>query len=95
MIDKFWPDMGAAVADMPDGASVMIGGFGSSGIPLALIDAVCAAGPRHLGRERGGGPRGGPRARPLLEVPEAGPVPVHLRLRAHTAAEDKGGGKGE
>ena len=48
MIDKFWPDMGAAVADMPDGASVMIGGFGSSGIPLALIDAVCAAGPRHL-----------------------------------------------
>ena len=48
MIDKFWPDMGAAVADMPDGASVMIGGFGNSGIPLALIDAVCAAGPRHL-----------------------------------------------
>ncbi|MBH03460.1 MAG: 3-oxoadipate CoA-transferase [Xanthomonadales bacterium] len=48
MIDKFWPDMAAAVADIPDGASVMIGGFGSSGIPFALIDAVCAAGPRHL-----------------------------------------------
>jgi len=48
MIDKFWPDMDAAVADMPDGASVMIAGFGSSGIPFALIDAVCRAGPRHL-----------------------------------------------
>ena len=48
MIDKFVTDMASAVADMPDGASVMIGGFGSSGIPFALIDAVCAAGPRHL-----------------------------------------------
>ena len=48
MIDKFVTDMASAVADMPDGAHVMIGGFGSSGIPFALIDAVCAAGPRHL-----------------------------------------------
>ena len=48
MIDKFVTDMASAAADMPDGAHVMIGGFGSSGIPFALIDAVCAAGPRHL-----------------------------------------------
>ncbi|WP_395572311.1 CoA transferase subunit A [Streptomyces sp. BK79] len=33
-----------AVADIPDGASLAVGGFGLSGVPAALIDAVYARG---------------------------------------------------
>ncbi|MFI8949665.1 CoA transferase subunit A [Streptomyces sp. NPDC053750] len=33
-----------AVADIPDGASLAVGGFGLSGVPAALIDAVHARG---------------------------------------------------
>ncbi|SNT76641.1 3-oxoacid CoA-transferase subunit A [Paracoccus seriniphilus] len=43
-MDKSVADLETAVAPIPDGASVMIGGFGSSGIPLALIDALLAQG---------------------------------------------------
>lgn len=34
------PGVEAAVADIPDGASVMIGGFGGSGAPIELIHAL-------------------------------------------------------
>ena len=37
-----------AVADMFDGASVMIGGFGRGGVPELLIDAVCDSGIKDL-----------------------------------------------
>lgn len=37
-----------AVADIGDGATVMIGGFGGSGSPIELIHALIDAGPRHL-----------------------------------------------
>src|SRR5215212_4107159 len=37
-----------AVADIPDGASVMVGGFGLCGIPENLIAAVVARGPKRL-----------------------------------------------
>jgi 3-oxoacid CoA-transferase A subunit len=40
MINKIVPSMEQAVADIKDGASVMIGGFGSSGIPFQLIEAL-------------------------------------------------------
>jgi 3-oxoadipate CoA-transferase, alpha subunit len=33
-------DADAAVADVPDGATVLIGGFGSAGQPVELIDAL-------------------------------------------------------
>ncbi|MEX2198989.1 MAG: CoA-transferase, partial [Burkholderiales bacterium] len=39
MIDKFIDSAAAALADVPDGASVMIGGFGNAGMPAELIDA--------------------------------------------------------
>lgn len=39
-MDKRLPDLAAAVAPIHDGAVVMIGGFGSSGIPFGLIDAL-------------------------------------------------------
>ncbi|QIG53771.1 3-oxoacid CoA-transferase subunit A [Altererythrobacter sp. BO-6] len=42
MIDKATPNAEAAVADIFDGASVMIGGFGTAGMPDELIDALIA-----------------------------------------------------
>ena len=40
MIDKRCPSVAEAVADVPDGATVMIGGFGASGSPIELIHAL-------------------------------------------------------
>ncbi len=48
MIDKTISSLEAAVADIPDGATVMIGGFGSAGQPAELIDALIAHGAREL-----------------------------------------------
>jgi 3-oxoadipate CoA-transferase alpha subunit len=48
VIDKTVADAASAVADIPDGASVMIGGFGTAGIPVVLIDALIAQGARGL-----------------------------------------------
>jgi len=44
MIDKTAPSAAAAVAGIEDGATVMIGGFGTAGMPSALIDALIAQG---------------------------------------------------
>lgn len=41
-MNKIQPDIAKAVATIPDGASVMIGGFGGSGAPVELIDALIA-----------------------------------------------------
>lgn len=40
MIDKILPSPAAALADVPDGAVVMIGGFGTAGLPGELVDAL-------------------------------------------------------
>ena len=40
MIDKSRASLEQAVADIADGSSVMIGGFGTAGMPDALIDAL-------------------------------------------------------
>ncbi|BDV32151.1 3-oxoacid CoA-transferase subunit A [Microbacterium terricola] len=44
MIDKTVADVESAVAGIPDGATVMIGGFGRAGQPVELIDALIAQG---------------------------------------------------
>ncbi len=44
MVNKIFPDLEAAVAGVPDGATVMIGGFGNAGMPRELIDALIAQG---------------------------------------------------
>jgi len=44
MIDKTLASVADAVADIGDGASVMIGGFGTAGMPDDLIDALIARG---------------------------------------------------
>ncbi len=44
MIDKSVSSLEEAVADIHDGATIMIGGFGPAGQPTALIDALIAQG---------------------------------------------------
>src|SRR5690348_14212927 len=48
MIDKIVATPAEALADVPDGATVMIGGFGTAGQPDELIDALIAQGAREL-----------------------------------------------
>ncbi|GAA3916447.1 CoA transferase subunit A [Microbacterium invictum] len=48
MIDKTYPSAADAVADIPDGASLAVGGFGLSGNPIALIEALLAQGTSDL-----------------------------------------------
>ncbi|KMY65204.1 3-oxoadipate CoA-transferase, partial [Desulfocarbo indianensis] len=48
MINKICPTVEAALADIPDGATIMIGGFGTAGMPAALIDGLIAHGARGL-----------------------------------------------
>ena len=48
MIDKIVPSVEAALAGVPDGATVMIGGFGGAGQPGELIDALIAQGAKDL-----------------------------------------------
>jgi 3-oxoacid CoA-transferase subunit A len=39
-MDKTFPSAGAAVMDIPRGASLAVGGFGLPGIPTELIEAL-------------------------------------------------------
>ena len=48
MIDKTVRSPAAAVADIHDGATVMIGGFGTAGMPAELIDALLERGAKGL-----------------------------------------------
>ena len=48
MIDKLCPDVQTAVADVHDGATVMIGGFGTAGLPNELVEALIAQGAKDL-----------------------------------------------
>jgi len=47
-LNKLRASSDAAVADIPDGSSIMIGGFGICGIPENLIDALIRKGIKHL-----------------------------------------------
>ena len=47
-MDKVVSSAAAAVADIPDGATLAVGGFGLCGIPSVLIDAILEAGTTDL-----------------------------------------------
>ena len=48
MIQKELPSLAAAVADVADGATVMIGGFGTAGLPNELVGALLEQGATDL-----------------------------------------------
>ncbi len=48
MINKIAPSVEAALAGVKDGSTVLIGGFGTAGIPNELIDGLIAQGAREL-----------------------------------------------
>jgi 3-oxoadipate CoA-transferase alpha subunit len=47
-LDKVVESVEAAVADVPDGATVLVGGFGGSGFPKALREALIRRHPRRI-----------------------------------------------
>jgi 3-oxoadipate CoA-transferase alpha subunit len=47
-IDKLVPSVDAALADLRDGMTVMVGGFGEVGVPFALLDGLVRRGVRDL-----------------------------------------------
>ena len=48
MIDKKYASLASTVADIPDGATVMVGGFGEAGSPIELIHALIDHGAKDL-----------------------------------------------
>jgi 3-oxoadipate CoA-transferase alpha subunit len=48
VINKIVVTTAAAVADIPDGATIMVGGFGTAGMPSELVDALIAQGAKDL-----------------------------------------------
>jgi 3-oxoadipate CoA-transferase alpha subunit len=61
MIDKRVPTVAEAVAGIPDGATVLVGGFGEVGVPNDLIDALVDQGASELtvvANNAGAGDRG-------------------------------------
>jgi 3-oxoadipate CoA-transferase alpha subunit len=48
MIDKFVPDIAAALEGVTDGATIMMGGFGTVGQPTALVDHIAEMGVKGL-----------------------------------------------
>ncbi|MFN5500498.1 MAG: CoA-transferase, partial [Burkholderiales bacterium] len=48
MINKFVESVAEALADTPDGATVLIGGFGTAGIPDELIEGLLVQGAKDL-----------------------------------------------
>jgi len=48
MIDKKFATLASAVADIPDGATIMVGGFGEAGSPIELLHALIDHGAKDL-----------------------------------------------
>lgn len=61
MINKIYPSLSQVVEGIPDGSTIAIGGFGGSGMPDDLIDALIEQGAKHLtiiSNNAGNGDRG-------------------------------------
>ena len=96
MLSKVFPSFDAAVADVPDGASIMFSGFAAPGTPQNLIAALLRQGARNLvaisnrpgGRRRGSSgcrgrrtlDRGAPDQKDRLRVHGADPGHALLRI---------------
>jgi 3-oxoacid CoA-transferase subunit A len=47
-MNKVFPNADAVIADVPDGATIMVGGFGMCGVPVDLIEALRRKGTKDL-----------------------------------------------
>jgi len=47
-LDKVYPDVDSAIADIPDGASIAIAGFFTAGTPIPLIQGLARQGAKNL-----------------------------------------------
>src|SRR4030042_1041943 len=47
-MNKTYSSPESAVADIPDGATIMVGGFGVTGVPFTLIKALARKGSKNL-----------------------------------------------
>ena len=85
MINKIVDSPEKALADVPDGATVMIGGFGNAGMPAVLIDTLIAQGARDLTIESPGpvGLRASGEGSACVEN-----IEVHATLGAGVGVED-------
>lgn len=48
MINKIFPNIAQAVADIHDGATILVSGFGGAGLPTQLLDALVEKGVKNL-----------------------------------------------
>lgn len=48
MVNKIFDSVAAALADVQDGATILVGGFGNAGMPHQLIDGLIEQGARDL-----------------------------------------------
>jgi len=48
VINKIVPSVEAALADVRDGSTILVGGFGGAGVPEELVDALIAQGAKEL-----------------------------------------------
>ena len=48
MINKIAASVAEALADVKDGSTVLLGGFGTAGVPNELIDGLIAQGAKDL-----------------------------------------------
>src|SRR5690554_148681 len=48
MVNKIYESIAAALADIKDGSTILVGGFGNAGMPFQLIDGLIEQGARDL-----------------------------------------------
>ena len=81
MINKICANLGEAVAGVRDGSTVLVGGFGTAGMPYALIDALIEQGAGDLTVVSNNAGNGDTGLAALLKTGRVRKVMQGLRLR--------------
>lgn len=88
-INKVFVTCQEAVADIPDGATIMFGGFGGAGTPMNLIQALREQGAKNLTTIGNGSPALLVENHQVKKAVAAFPVPASLSRRGMTTLEQK------